>query len=72
MSLSVEDLVAGLVESAVGSAVGLDVPLLEAGLDSLSSTDLVKSLASEFELEFPTTLLFDCPSIVAVSDAVLS
>ena len=35
-------------------------PLMEAGLDSLATTQLVRGLSDVFELEMSSTVLFDC------------
>ena len=47
---------------------GLDPtePLMEAGLDSLAATQLVRGLSDVFELEMSPTVLFDHPTIDAL------
>ena len=51
----------------LGAEVALEAPLMEAGLDSLSSVELRNALAAEYALELPATLMFDYPSISALA-----
>ena len=46
-------------------------PLMSAGFDSLSSNDLVKKLGIEFEMDMPSTLLFDHPTVGGIADYLL-
>ena len=56
-----------LVDEMLGTHVPADAPLMEAGLDSLSAVELRNSLAGKYNLELPATLMFDYPSITALS-----
>ena len=56
-----------LVDEMLGAHVPADAPLMEAGLDSLSAVELRNSLAETYALELPATLMFDHPSIAALS-----
>ncbi|EGB04273.1 hypothetical protein AURANDRAFT_67305 [Aureococcus anophagefferens] len=47
----------------MGTTVSSNVPLMDAGFDSLAASELVEQLSSEFNVDLPTTLLFDHPSI---------
>lgn len=38
------------------------IPLISAGLDSISAIELVRRLGEHFDLSLPATLLFDHPS----------
>merc|ERR1719229_322212 len=42
--------------------LGMDSPLMEAGLDSLSSVELVTTLSREFQMAFSPSLMFDFPT----------
>ena len=64
---AVEGTIASLVAGVVGTSVSRDTPLMEAGLDSLASSELVKEVGGEFSAELSATLLFDHPSIAALS-----
>ena len=66
MALTVDSLVA----QAVGTCVPQDVPLMEAGVDSLAASEVVQSIGGALETELPTTLLFDHPSIAAICQYV--
>ena len=45
---------------------------MEAGIDSLAASEVVQQLNSQFEVELPATLLFDHPSVMALSTCVAS
>ena len=44
-----------------------DAPLMSAGLDSISGTEFTNTLAQQFEVELPPTLLFDYPTIESMA-----
>ena len=52
----------------LGDETAADRPLMDAGLDSLASTELVRELAVRLGAELPATLLFDRPATRALSD----
>jgi acyl carrier protein len=60
------------VQGVLGGAVSEDEPLMAAGLDSLGAVELRNSLESSLGLQLPSTLMFDYPSIAAISDFVCS
>ena len=47
--------------------VPIDEPLMSAGVDSLAAVELRNSMQSKFSLELPPTVIFDFPSIAALS-----
>ena len=57
-----------MVETVVGHGVGLDEPLMAAGLDSLGTVELRNTLEGKFGLQLPATLVFDYPSVNALAD----
>ncbi|KAK3233921.1 hypothetical protein CYMTET_55810 [Cymbomonas tetramitiformis] len=59
----VSDAVAGVV----GTRVGENDPLMDAGLDSLGAVELRNSLSKSFGAELPGTLVFDYPSVGAMA-----
>ena len=63
------DTVAGTIASLVGTRVSNDVSLMSAGLDSISVTELVKSLSDIVKTDLPSTLVFDHPSVSAIVSA---
>ena len=69
----VEQLISGMVFDLLQSTVvASEFPLMEAGLDSVSSTELTNALVSRLETELPSTLLFDHPNIASVAQFVAS
>ena len=64
------------VISGVSSLLGKDnetelnlgAPLMEMGLDSLATTELVRNLSTDLGIDLPPTLLFDYPTVDALSD----
>lgn len=56
---------------AVDEAIELDSPLMEAGMDSLSSVSLTSLLAKEFQMSISPSIVFDFPTARALQDHIL-
>jgi acyl carrier protein len=70
MASPVRDVVAGLIAAELGQRaedLDDDTSFLAMGLDSLTAVDLVKTLEQELGRPLPTTLLFEYPSVSALS-----
>ena len=66
----IREIVVNAVEAIVGDSVLADQPLMEAGIDSLGSTELQQKLAEALSLELPPTLVFDYPTIDSMTDFI--
>ena len=66
-----QELVLGQVQAALqdvlGGSIGLEEPLISAGLDSLGSVEFANVLSRQFGMQMPGTLVFDYPTVNAVS-----
>lgn len=60
-------LIVGKLEETLGSAIDIDTPLMEMGLDSIAGTGFVGDLESELKVELPPTLLFNYPTVNALA-----
>ena len=64
-------MVTGTVQDAVSRILGTPVatsqPLMAAGLDSLGAVELRNSLEGAFEMQLPSTLVFDYPTVDAIA-----
>lgn len=67
-------MVVSTVSAVLGPDVNPDEPLMASGLDSLAAVELRNSLQAQLPagLELPATLLFDFPSINAISGYIAS
>jgi acyl transferase domain-containing protein/acyl-coenzyme A synthetase/AMP-(fatty) acid ligase/enoyl-CoA hydratase/carnithine racemase/acyl carrier protein len=65
-------IVAGLVRELVGMSIAdADVPLMDAGLDSLGASELITSLEAAFPgVALPSTIVFDAPTMRQLGAAV--
>ncbi|CAK9055131.1 unnamed protein product [Durusdinium trenchii] len=66
--------ISSVASDVVGSAVDVDEPLMAAGMDSLSSVEFRNRLSAEAGagIKFPNTLMFDHPTLRAITDLVQS
>eukprot|EP00971_Amphidinium_carterae_P189971 3771114-Amphidinium_carterae.1 len=49
-------------------SIDTDSPLMDSGMDSLSSLDFRAKLSKEFSLQMPSTMVFEYPSISKLAD----
>ena len=69
LAVEVDEVVQGVVTRFLGSKPPDDMPLMEAGLTSLTAVGLRDAISKELEgLKLPSTLMFDCPSPKAISE----
>ncbi|BDA51455.1 probable oleandomycin polyketide synthase, modules 5 and 6 [Coccomyxa sp. Obi] len=66
------ELVAGVLQSVQGSAPDLDMPLVQAGLDSLGAVEVRNELGKALGTELPGTLVFDYPTAAALASYIAS
>ena len=48
----------------------MDTPLMAAGLDSIAATEFARTIAEQFDIELPQTVLFDHPTIGAMASFI--
>ena len=70
MSASITVQLQSIVSGLLGNEVPLDQPLMEAGLDSLGAAELRNSIQGHFSIEVPATVVFDHPTLSALSHMV--
>jgi len=63
VTLAIQGVVAGLLDDANRDALTTSVPLMQAGLDSLGSIEVVTALKAMFDIPLSQTFPFDCPTI---------
>lgn len=51
---------------AADDEITADSPLMEAGMDSLSSVQLVTEVSKEFQMTLSPSLVFDFPNVSAI------
>merc|ERR1711927_49424 len=62
----------GAVRQLVGQEVDPEEPLMAAGLDSLAAMELQNMISASMGVELPSTLVFDYPSVRAMSGFIES
>ena len=73
--MSLEEVVAGvskLSNKLVGSVVDVDAPLMEAGLDSLTSVELINELSGAFGVTLSPTVPYYYPTVRELSKHIRS
>ena len=65
---AIEAAVHGAVKGILGADVGSTEPLMAAGLDSLGAVELHSSLEQKLGLQLPSTLVFDYPTVAALTE----
>ena len=61
------DAVKALLDTEAEEDIDLQAPFMDMGLDSLATTELVRQLGVALGVQLPPTLLFDYPTVVALS-----
>ena len=64
----IEERVRTVLSLSVSEAIATTRPLQEYGLDSLLSIELRNALSSDLEIKLPATILFDYPTLVALTN----
>ena len=67
----IASMVERIVSQSVGRSVGVDEPLVAAGLDSLGAVEVRRELAAVAGIDLPSTLIFDYPTIANIAAHIL-
>ena len=59
-----------IASEVINKDVSVDAPLMDAGLDSISGTELSTKISAHLNMELSPTLLFDHPSLRSIADAL--
>jgi acyl carrier protein len=59
-----------IASEVINKDVSVDAPLMDAGLDSISATELSNKISAHLNTELSPTLLFDHPSLQSIADAL--
>ena len=59
-----------IASEVINKDVSIDAPLMDAGLDSISATELSNKISAHLNTELSPTLLFDHPSLRSIADAL--
>jgi acyl carrier protein len=59
-----------IASEVIDKDVSIDAPLMDAGLDSISATELSNKISAHLNTELSPTLLFDHPSLRSIADAL--
>ena len=66
-STNVETTVSSVARETLGTSIDMGVPLMSAGLDSLSAAAFVSSLSARLSVEIAPTELFDHPTLGSIA-----
>lgn len=58
------------VSKFLGQPVATTTPIVSAGLDSIGATELTHFLSERFGIQLPATLLFDHPTVEALTTVI--
>ena len=59
-----------IASEVINKDVSVEAPLMDAGLDSISATELSNKISAHLDTELSPTLLFDHPSLRSIADAL--
>ena len=59
-----------IASEVINKDVFVEAPLMDAGLDSISATELSNKISAHLNTELSPTLLFDHPSLLSIADVL--
>ena len=71
-SSAVGDFIAKAASELIGRELDRSSPMMEAGLDSISSVELRSGVSRTFDVDLPATVAFDYPTIDSLAALVIS
>ena len=60
------DIIRSIAAEAMGAEVAAEVPLMSAGLDSLTAVELRNGISTKFGISLPATFSFDYPTLQVI------
>ena len=70
--LDIVETVCDVAREVMGTVIDTNAPLMSAGLDSLSATELTSTLSERLNIEIEATALFDYPTLESLADFLSS
>jgi len=70
MSINIQSQAAEIAAGILGREIGVEEPLMAAGLDSLASVEFKNALEGKLALSLPATLIFDHPTVGSIGSFV--
>ena len=67
---TLDTIVQSVIVDTLGTALETNVPLMEAGLDSLTSSEFMNALSTSLSVDIAPTSLFDHPTLDSITSFI--
>lgn len=65
--MRVSTIVQEVADVALSTLIGMDIPLMDAGLDSIAAVEFMNNLQAQCEMEITPTMIFDHPTLSSIA-----